>query len=171
MGTYRFLLDLTERLATPFRWLPPTLARIAVGWVFVSTGWGKLQNLEPVIQFFTDLGIPFPHLQAPFVASTELVCGALLLTGFLTRAAAVPLIATMIVAIATAQWPQVETLSGLLGLVETLYIVLFVWLAIAGPGPLSLDALGQRMSENRKSVRTDDGLPRSREMAGVRGVL
>ena len=171
MGTYRFLLDLTERLATPFRWLPPTLARIAVGWVFVSTGWGKLQNLEPVVQFFTDLGIPFPQLQAPFVASTELVCGALLLVGLLTRAAAVPLIATMIVAIATAQWPQVETLSGLLGLVETLYIVLFVWLAIAGPGLLSLDALGQRMSENRKSVRTNAGLPRSREMADVRGVL
>ncbi len=169
MGTYRFLLDLTERLATPFRWLPPTLARIAVGWVFVGTGWGKLQNLEPVIQFFTDLGIPFPQLQAPFVASTELVCGALLLAGFFTRAAAVPLIATMIVAIATAQWPQVETLSDLLGLVETLYIVLFVWLAIAGPGPLSLDALGRRMSENRKSVRTSDGFARSREMAGVRG--
>jgi len=171
MAVYRLYFALTETLAKPFRWLPPTLARVAVGWVFVSTGWGKLQNLDSVIEFFTELGIPYPQLQAPFVASTELVCGALLLVGFLTRAAAVPLIATMIVAIATAQWPQVETLSGLLGLVETLYIVLFVWLAIAGPGPLSLDALGQRASENRKSVRTSDGLARSREMAGVRGLL
>jgi len=169
MGIYQRYLDLTERLASPFRWLPPTLARIAVGWVFVSTGWGKLQNLEPVVQFFTDLGIPYPHIQAPFVASTELVCGALLLVGLFARAAVVPLIATMIVAIATAQWPQVETLSGLLGLVETLYIVLFVWLVVVGPGPLSLDALGRRLSENRKSVRTNEGLARSREMTSVRG--
>lgn len=171
MGIYRLYLDLTERLATPFRWLPPTIARIAVGWVFVTTGWGKLQDLAPVVQFFTDLGIPYPEIQAPFVASTELVCGALLLVGLFTRAAAVPLICTMIVAIATAQWPQVETLSGLLGLVETLYIVLFVWLAVMGPGPLSLDALGQRLSATRKSVRTHDGLARSGEMAGMRGVL
>jgi len=169
MGIYQRYLDLTERLASPFRWLPPTLARIAVGWVFVSTGWGKLQNLEPVVQFFTDLGIPYPHIQAPFVASTELVCGALLLVGLFARAAVVPLIATMIVAIATAQWPQVETLSGLLGLIETLYIVLFVWLVVVGPGPLSLDALGRRLSENRKSVRTNEGLARSREMTSVRG--
>lgn len=152
MNIYRFVLLLTERLSMPLRWLPPTLARIALGWVFVVTGWGKLHNLEQVTQFFTDLGIPFPQYQAPFVAGTELVCGALLLLGLLTRAAAVPLICTMIVAIATAQIGEVETLSDLLGLVETLYIVLFAWLAIAGPGPLSIDALGRRAVMKRQSV-------------------
>jgi hypothetical protein len=56
-----------------------------------------------------------------------------------------------------------------LGLVETLYIVLFAWLAVVGPVPLSLDALGRRWSERGKSVCASDGLGRPREMAGVRG--
>ena len=60
----------------------------------------------------------------------------------------------MIVAIATAQWPQVDSSAALLGLVETLYIVLFAWLAIAGPGPLSIDALGRRVFGNARSVET-----------------
>jgi putative oxidoreductase len=156
MRTYRLLLDLTERFVAPFRWLAPTLARIAVGWVFVVTGWGKLHNLEQVTQFFTELGIPFASVQAPFVAGTELVCGALVLVGLLTRVAAVPLIGTMVVAIATAQWPQVETLSDFLGLVETLYAVLLAWLAIAGPGPLSLDALGMRAERSASPARTTE---------------
>jgi putative oxidoreductase len=168
MQYYRFYLTLSERLSMPFRWLPATLARIAVGWVFASTGWGKLQNLEQVTGFFAELGIPYPELQAPFVAGTELVCGALVLVGLLTRAAAVPLIGTMIVAIATAQWPQVESLAGLLGLVETLYIVLFAWLAIAGPGPLSIDALGRRALTNARSVEgTGSTVTRPQGMATV----
>lgn len=32
-------------------------------------------------------------------------------------------------------------LLDLLGKVETLYVVLFVWIAVAGPGAVSLDAL------------------------------
>lgn len=149
MTLYRALNDFAECMTGALAWLPPTLARIAVGWVFVQTGWGKLHNLEQVVGFFTELGIPFPQLQAPFVATTELVCGALVLAGLMTRFAAVPLVATMVVAIATAQWPNLDSLAGLLGLVETLYIVLFVWLAVAGPGPLSLDGLVERMQGNR----------------------
>jgi len=168
MKYYRYLLELTERFASPLRWLPPTLARIAVGWVFVSTGWGKLNDLDSVVSFFTELGIPYPQLQAPFVAGTELVCGALVLVGLMTRAAAVPLIGTMIVAIATAQWPQVESFAGLLGLVETLYIVLFAWLAIAGPGPLSIDALGRRMTiTDKKSVSTGSQVAPSKPMVAA----
>ena len=162
MQYYRYILDLTERLAAPLRWLPPTMARVAVGWVFVLTGWGKLNDLDSVVSFFTELGIPYPELQAPFVASTELVCGALVLVGLMTRAATVPLIGTMIVAIATAQWPQVESFADLLGLVETLYIVLFAWLAIAGPGPLSIDALGRRST--KKSVSTASRVSSSTSM-------
>src|SRR5258705_359728 len=59
------------------RWLPPTLARVTLGWIFVQSGWGKLHHLDQVVKFFTDLGIPAPQIQAPFAAGTELVCGAL----------------------------------------------------------------------------------------------
>jgi putative oxidoreductase len=141
---YRFLFALPARVGAAFAWLPPLLARVAVGWTFVLTGWGKLHDLDPVIEFFRELGIPYPELQAPFVASVELVCGALLVAGLFSRLAALPLIGTMVVAIATAQWENVDSFGALYGLVEFLYIVVFAWIATAGPGPVALDAFVER---------------------------
>ena len=137
----RLVLEIADSLA----WLPPTLARFTVGWVFLWTGWGKLHDLDQIVQFFAELGIPYPELQAPFASGTELLCGALILAGLCTRLASVPLVVVMVVAIATAQWKNVAGLGDLFGLVEFLYIALLVWLGIAGPGPLSLDALLARV--------------------------
>src|SRR5579859_1158014 len=89
------VLSITSKL----QWLPPLLARIAVGSVFAHTGWGKLHNLEKVTAFFRELGIPHPELQAPFVATNELVCGTLIIFGLFTRVAAIPVSITMLVAL------------------------------------------------------------------------
>ena len=131
--------DVVQTIAAKLNWLSPLVARIAVGYVFVETGWGKLNNLPKIVDFFRQLGIPFPELQAPFVAGVELVCGALILIGLLTRLAAIPLIGVMVVAIITAKASQITGISDLLGFVEFLYIVIFLWLFTAGPGPVSLD--------------------------------
>ncbi|MEA2626321.1 MAG: putative oxidoreductase [Candidatus Binatota bacterium] len=139
-----YVYDLPALIAARLEWLPPLLARVIVGWVFATTGWGKLQNLPKIVDFFRDLGIPYPELQAPFVSTVELACGTLLIVGLFTRFAAVPLIGTMIVAIATAQWQSVDSAAALFGLVETAYVVVLVWLAIEGPGPVSLDRLIER---------------------------
>ena len=128
-------------LSLALGWLPPLLARVSVGLVFASTGWGKLHHLDRVIEFFRSLGIPHPELQAPFVGSTELVCGCLLVLGLGTRLVVFPLIGTMVVAIATAIWPELEGAIDLLGKEEFLFIVLLVWLAVSGGGAVSLDAL------------------------------
>jgi putative oxidoreductase len=127
-----------------FSWFPPSIARLVVGWVFVSSGWGKLHNLEGVVAFFRDLGIPFPELQAPFVAVTELACGALLLAGLWTRLAALPLVAVMGVALATALRDRIDGIVSLFGLAEFLYIVLLAGLVAHGAGPFSFDALRKR---------------------------
>lgn len=74
------------RTASALSWVPQTATRLALGWVFVQSGWGKLHNLENAIGYFDSLGIPATHLQAPFVAGVELVGGVLLL-GFGTLAA------------------------------------------------------------------------------------
>ena len=140
---HRRIVSLAARLA----WLPPLLAHASVGLVFVGTGWGKLQNLDHVIEFFRSLKIPAPELQAPFVAGTELSCGTLLVLGLGTRFAAVPLICTLIVAIRTAIWQQLDGAIDLFGREEYLLITLLVWLAIAGGGPISLDALVTRHLE------------------------
>jgi putative oxidoreductase len=47
---------------------------------------------------------------------------------------------TMIVAIKAAKWGDVDSLETLLGFDEFEYLALFLWLAIAGPGAVSLDA-------------------------------
>ena len=133
----RFVLAVAGRLS----WLPPTLARITVGWLFLQTGWGKLNHLSDIVSYFKELGIPMPEFQAPLAASAEFVCGALILAGLFTRLACVPLIVTMIVAIVTARKADYEGIASLFGFVEYLYIVLFVWLGVAGAGPLSLDRL------------------------------
>ncbi len=136
-------------IADPLAWAGPTLARWTVGWIFVVSGWGKLHNLDQVIGYFRELGLAHPELQAPFVAGTELVCGTLVLIGLCTRVAGVPLIITMIVAILTAKKDDVSSLGDLFGLIEWCYIALLVWLGVAGPGPLSLDALLVRWAAGR----------------------
>lgn len=133
--------SLARRVARSLEWLPPTIARIGVGTVFVQSGWGKLHNLEQVTGFFTELGLPAPGFHAVLVSTTELVGGTLVLVGLFTRLAAIPLLVTMLVAIRTALWDQVDSLGSLFGLTEALYALVFVWLAIGGPGPLSVDRL------------------------------
>ena len=110
-----FLINLPERLSAHFAWLPPLFARIVVGWVFLWSGWGKLNALDRITQNFVEWGIPFPHVLTPFVSGVEFFGGLLLLLGLFTRVAAVPLVVTMIVAIVSAKWGDVDSLETLLG--------------------------------------------------------
>jgi putative oxidoreductase len=54
---------------------------------------------------FANIGIPYPDLMAPFVGTVEIICGALLILGLLTRLAAVLLIMIMLVAIVSTKLP------------------------------------------------------------------
>ena len=138
-----FLINLPERLSAVFAWLPPLFARIVVGWVFMWTGWTKLNNLPQITENFASWGIPFPEITTPFVTGVQIIRGQLLLLGLFTRIAAVPLVIVMIVAIISAKWGNVDSLETLLGFEEVAYMALFGWLAVAGPGPVSLDRLLQ----------------------------
>lgn len=129
------------------------LSRTVIGLIFMGTGWGKLQNLDGVIEYFASLGIPAPQLQAPFVAITELVCGALIFCGFATRLASLPLIGTMIVAILTAKMSEIEGYDDLLNLSEFLLIIVLSWLVTAGGGCLSIDYILKRKFGTNRFVR------------------
>ena len=144
-----FLINLPERLSAVFAWLPPLFARIVVGWVFMWTGWTKLNNLPQITENFASWGIPFPEITTPFVSGVEFIGGLLLLLGLFTRIAAVPLVIVMIVAIISAKWGNVDSLETLFGFEEVAYMALFGWLAVAGPGPVSLDRLLQDWRERQ----------------------
>jgi putative oxidoreductase len=119
----------------------PTLARLTVGLVFIGTGWGKLHSLSDVTEFFTTLHIPAPAFNARLTAATEFFGGLAVLLGLGTRLVSLPLAFTMVVAIATAKRGDITGLTSLVGFEEWSYLVLFLWLALAGAGPLSLDRL------------------------------
>lgn len=140
-----WLIEMPQRLSSVFGWLPPLFARLVVGWVFMWSGWAKLNNLPQMIQNFREWGIPYPEIITPFVSGVEFVGGLLLLLGLFTRLAATPLVIVMIVAILSAKLDQVGSLETLLGFEEVAYMALFGWLAVAGPGPVSLDEILQRL--------------------------
>jgi putative oxidoreductase len=131
----------TKHIAAYFEWAGPLVARVVVGYVFMITGWAKLNNLENVTVYFTELGIPFPHILTPFVAGLECFGGLFLILGFLTRISGGGLAITMIVAILTAKFEDIDALSTLLGFEETTYLVVFTWLAISGAGKVSVDSV------------------------------
>jgi putative oxidoreductase len=134
-----WLVEWPRRVAGHLGWLAPLFARITVGWVFLLSGWGKLHNLPQVTENFIGWGIPFPHFFTPLTSGIEFIGGLFLLLGLLTRISAGALGITMIVAIKAAKWGDVDSLETLLGFDETEYLALFLWLAIAGPGILSID--------------------------------
>ena len=129
------LLAAVERV----RWLALLLGRLAVGLLFVSTGWGKVHDIEKVTHFFVTLGIPAPGLNAVVVSYTELVGGSLLVVGLFARLAALPLIVSMIVAILTAKLADLHGLFDLVGFDEFTYLVVLAMIALLGPGAASLD--------------------------------
>ena len=138
------LIDWPQRVARHLDWLAPLFARIVVGYVFLWTGWGKLTHLPLVTENFAGWGIPMPELLAPVVSGVEFFGGIFLLLGLLTRISAGALGVVMIVAVRAAQWDQIDSLETFLGFEEIMYLAIFMWLAIAGPGAVSVDRLLQQ---------------------------
>ncbi len=125
------------------------LIRLLVGAVFLSEGIQKF--LFPAalgVGRFVKIGIPAPQFFAPFVGVVEIVCGTLLIIGFITRLAAIPLLIDISVAIATTKVPMLSR-AGFWSTVHearTDYCMLLglVFLLLVGSGPLSIDARAGR---------------------------
>lgn len=137
------------------------LIRVVVGWVFLSEGIQKFLFPENLgVGRFAKIGIPNPSVAAPFVGAVEIVFGALLVIGLLTRISTIPLLIDIAVAIVTTKIPMLldkgfwaaahearTDLSMLLGL---------LFLLIVGAGPLSMD--WQLSGAGRQDVNAKGGL-------------
>src|SRR5947207_15578010 len=135
------LVLLPAQIASHFSWAGPLIMRLIVGYTFMMTGWGKLNNLAQVTENFVGWGIPFPRILTPFVSGVEFFGVAMLILGLFTRIPAAMLAVVMLVAIRSAKWGDVDSLETLLGFEEVTYFAAFMWLAIVGPGAASLDRL------------------------------
>ena len=107
--------------------------------------------------FFTSLGIPFPHFNAMMAGATECVGGLLLLVGLGSRLVSIPLSVTMLVAYATAHR---DALLGVFSDPDTflqqepfLFLLTALVVLAFGPGLLSLDTLIERWLERRRAAR------------------
>jgi uncharacterized membrane protein YphA (DoxX/SURF4 family) len=137
--------DAIRRLAATNAPAAALLVRIAVGGIFLSEGIQKfLFPAELGVGRFEEIGLPAPGVLAPFVGAVEIVGGLLVLVGFLTRLAAVPLLIDMLVAIATTKIP-ILVQRGFWAMAHearTDYAMLLgaLFLLLVGAGPWSLDA-------------------------------
>jgi uncharacterized membrane protein YphA (DoxX/SURF4 family) len=132
------------------------LVRIIVGGVFFTEGIQKFLFSEALGEGrFEKIGIPAPYITASFVGVVEIVFGALLLLGLLTRLATIPLIIDISTAIATTKIPLLfgtgpepnaqgaqYGLWGMLhsGRVDFSMLLGLIFLLIVGAGSWSLDA-------------------------------
>lgn len=87
------------------------LIRLAVGLIFLTQGILKFTDPRMGVERFTRIGFPHPAFTAHFVGTFEVVCGLLVLFGFFTRMAAIPLLLIILTAIATTKIPELTRAS------------------------------------------------------------
>ena len=147
MKVIHFLINWPERIASYFLWAGPLLPRLVVGYVFMLTGWAKLNNLPRMTELFAEWGIPFPQLMTPVASGIECFGGLFLILGLFTRISGGALAVVMAVAVVAAKLSDIDSLETLLGFEEATYFTVFTWLAISGAGKASLDHLICRSEE------------------------
>lgn len=133
--------------ARTLSFIAPLATRIVIGLAFFQTGLGKWRHMPNIVSFFESLGIPFPAFNAHLVASMELVGGAALILGVLTRFFASGLAVTMVVALLTADtadflasWGSASELSPT-DVTAFTFLLFLLWLVVYGAGRASVDAV------------------------------
>ena len=144
------------------------LVRFILGLVFLVEGILKfLYPGELGAGRFAKIGIPAPEVMGPFVGGVEVVCGALLIAGLLTRLAAIPLLIDISTAIVSTKVPVLLGHGflgfslgklphyGLLSMIHEARTDLAMWfglvfLLIVGAGAWSVDArMGAKAGADR----------------------
>jgi putative oxidoreductase len=113
------------------------LVRLLSGGVFVAFGVGKFANHGSELASFKTYGLPAPEVFVAAIGVVELLGGALLIAGLLTRPAALALAGDMIGAIVVSGIANGELISLTLAPAE---LIVMLVLIRTGPGALSVRA-------------------------------
>ena len=95
-------LSLADRLAARWHDAVALIARIAVGLIFVTSGWEKLMNVAGFSAMLAKRGVPAPSLLGWIGAIVEFGGGVMIIFGIKIRYAAMLMILFVIVATAIA---------------------------------------------------------------------
>lgn len=121
------------------------LVRLVVGLIFLSEGIQKFlfpELLGP--GRFLKIGFSHPGFWAYFTGTFEILCGTLVLVGFLTRLASIPLFIIMMTAFVTTKWPILID-KGFWAMAheyrtDFAITILLIYLMISGSGKWSIDS-------------------------------
>jgi putative oxidoreductase len=131
--------SLSARLAA----VAPLVVRVIVGVIMFSHGVMKLQRGPAMFgEGLAEMGVPAPAFMAYVVTFTELVGGALLVVGLLSRLAALALTINLTVAILLVKLEVglIAPRGGGAGAELDLALIAgFLAILLAGPGPISID--------------------------------
>ena len=123
------------------------LTRLALGAVFIQSGFAKITYRAMTLAFFANLRF---GRATPLVAATipwiEFLSGMALAAGALTTISSFLLIADMTVAILVANPDVAVDIFKLLRFYDFLYILLLMGLIAHGPGMYSMKSLGRRFA-------------------------
>src|SRR5580658_3901394 len=154
---YRLLVRVSSSLQSSFL----LGVRLYWGWQFMQTGWGKLSDINKVIGFFTNLGIPAPVLNAYFVSGLEFGGGLLLVLGLGSRLIALPLVIDMLVAYITADREALFSILSnpdkFMGAAPFTFLIASIMVLIFGAGKIAVDALLTRRFSGRQIRRSVSG--------------
>ena len=127
------------------------LVRFMVGFVFFVEGIQKYLYPDTLgIGRFIKIGIPLPYVMIHVSAGAEIICGALLIVGLLTRLATIPLIINITVAIISTKvmmfaqkgfWPAVHESR-----LDFTMLFCLIFLLIVGSGCCAVDT---KLAENK----------------------
>jgi putative oxidoreductase len=120
------------------------IPRLVVGLVFLSEGIQKFIIPELVgAGRFEKIGFTYPEFWASFVATFEIICGLLIIMGFVIRLAAIPLLIIMCTALISTKVPILME-DGFWSMAHAArtdfsMTMLLIFLLIYGAGRLSVD--------------------------------
>ncbi|WP_074226126.1 DoxX family protein [Algoriphagus halophilus] len=117
------------------------LVRLSAGAMMLTHGIPKISRLfgEGPVRFHDPFGLG-PEISLALAIIAEVICTALIMVGFKTRLATIPLILTMLTA---AFYAHADDPFGTKEK-PLLFIVVFIAIAIMGPGKYSVDGLKKK---------------------------
>lgn len=148
---YGYILSFGSNLQSLFLlWM-----RLTWGHQFFLTGYGKLHNMPKVTEYFTSLGIQYPHSTAYSVGYIELMGGILLMVGFCSRLAGLILSIIMVSALSIAHSSMLSHFrfiyepSSLVREAPYPFLITSLLVLVFGPGRISIDGWIKRWSEHQ----------------------
>ncbi|HLP12665.1 MAG TPA: DoxX family protein [Flavobacteriales bacterium] len=139
---YFKFIDLIQKA----EFLPLLAIRLLLAYEFYEPAMQKLQDFGGTVAWFDDMGMPLPAVNAFLATATETLAFILLPIGLGTRLISIPLIITMLVAIATVHGSNGFNVCDGGYKFPVYYIIMLGVLLTRGAGMASIDYwLGKRM--------------------------